>query len=1141
MIVLLGLLSTGPATAATLTVCASGCMYTSVQAAVDAASPGDTVLLRAGETFTGHLRLPVKTNTTGAYIVIRSDASDSSLPSASTRLIPLGKAGGNTDRRLLARLVGLGGQWKTTPVVSAEPGAHHYRLQFLDIDGVNQEGWGTLVSLGTNGSEQSTLSAVPWQIVLDRVYVHGHAVRGQQRCISLNGRQVDIFNSYITDCFNFAVDAQAIGGFNGPGPFRIINNYLEASSENVMFGGADPRIIGLVPSDIEIRRNHFYKPLAWRDPILKPPSQPRATAQSGGSLAAGTYYFKVVAIIEIAWDVAVSAPSTEVSATVGSNGAVALSWTGVSNADRYRVYAGNSTGGQSRYMETSGPTTSFLYTGSGQVQKTPASSGTRWNVKNLLELKNAQRVTVDGNVFEHSWAASQRGFAIVLTPRNQDGTAPWSVVRDVTISNNIVRHAASGISVLGQDYVNPSERTERITIRNNLFYDISPTWGETGDFIVMTQSPQDIVIDRNTIFHSGIIVLADDGQIPGFVFTNTVVPHNTYGIMGIGGGFGKDALASYFPGSIFRRNGIGGGNPAQYPADNYVLDLATFKAQFVNAAERDYRLVDGSDFKNAGTDGRDIGVDFGALSAVVNGVIGGIASPIPTSGSTGGGSGGGGGGGTGSPFGGTPRTLPGVFEAEDFDDGGEGVAYHDLTAENQGGLYRNTGVDIVASGDSNGGYALGWVKASEWLRYSVNVSAAGTYDIEVRVASSGYGGTFRLEVNGVDKTGPMSIPDTGGWERWQTIRKTGVSLTAGQQEWRLVMLTNATSTRGVGNINYVRLVAPASGGASGSISYTGSPVALPGVIQAENFDNGGSGIAYRDNSPGNAGGVYRATDVDIATTSDTNGGYTLGWVGAGEWLNYTVSVASAGTYDIELRVASAGAGGSLHLEVNGVDRTGPFVVPNTGGWQQWTTIRRRGVSLAAGSQVWRLVMDTNGSSTSAVGNINYIRAVASSSSPYLGTAVTLPGTIQAEDFDAGGSGAAYSDLTAGNEGGAYRSGNVDIASASDTGGGYTLGWVGAGEWLKYTVNVGASGTYDLEIRVASAGTGGTFYIEVDGVDRTGSISVPNTGGWQTWTTIRKTGVSLLAGPQVWRVVMSSNGASTAAVGNINWIRASRVQ
>ena len=315
-------------------------------------------------------------------------------------------------------------------------------------------------------------------------------------------------------------------------------------------------------------------------------------------------------------------------------------------------------------------------------------------------------------------------------------------------------------------------------------------------------------------------------------------------------------------------------------------------------------------------------------------------------------------------------------------------------------------------------------------------------------------------------------------------------------------------------------------------------MALPGTIEAENFDQGGSGVGYHDTSPGNTGGQYRTSDVDVASATDTGGGYRLGWIDAGEWLNYSVNVGAAGAYDIEVRVASNGGGGRFHIEANGVDKTGAMTIPNTGGWQTWTTIRRTGVTLAAGPQVWRLVMDGLGE-TGAVGNLNWIRAAAASagtgSTPVTGTPVALPGTLQAEDFDNGGEGVAFHDLTSINEGGVHRTTGVDLQTAVDAGGGYNVGWTKAGEWLKYTVNVGAAGTYDLEIRVASAGAGGTFHVEANGVDRTGPLTIPDTGGWQSWTTIRKTGVSLGAGQQVWRVVMDANG-STGSVGNINYIR-----
>src|SRR5262249_4855728 len=158
---------------------------------------------------------------------------------------------------------------------------------------------------------------------------------------------------------------------------------------------------------------------------------------------------------------------------------------------------------------------------------------------------------------------------------------------------------------------------------------------------------------------------------------------------------------------------------------------------------------------------------------------------------------------------------------------------------------------------------------------------------------------------------------------------------------------------------------------------------------------------------------------------------------------------------------------------------------------------------------------------------------APSHGPYLGTPVALPGTVQFENYDTGGNGVAYHDTTSGNSGSVYRSNYVDIQATTDAGGGYNLAWVKAGEWLLYTVAVGTSRTYALDVRVASNGGGGTFHMEVDGVNVTGAMNVPSTGGWQAWKTITRTGITLAAGQHVFRVVMDANGTS-GSVGNFNW-------
>jgi hypothetical protein len=142
-----------------------------------------------------------------------------------------------------------------------------------------------------------------------------------------------------------------------------------------------------------------------------------------------------------------------------------------------------------------------------------------------------------------------------------------------------------------------------------------------------------------------------------------------------------------------------------------------------------------------------------------------------------------------------------------------------------------------------------------------------------------------------------------------------------------------------------------------STPYSGTPLPIPGQINAELFDNGGEGVAYYDTTPGNSGGQARATDVDIEDSSE--GGYDIGWIAAGEWLNYTVTAQSAGSYSVQLRVASPG-GASMHVGFNGPSNVWSVVaIPATGGWQTWTTVTLP-VTLGAGTQQMTLRFDTGG-------------------------------------------------------------------------------------------------------------------------------------------------------------------------------------
>jgi hypothetical protein len=323
------------------------------------------------------------------------------------------------------------------------------------------------------------------------------------------------------------------------------------------------------------------------------------------------------------------------------------------------------------------------------------------------------------------------------------------------------------------------------------------------------------------------------------------------------------------------------------------------------------------------------------------------------------------------PFGGTAAAVPGTIEAERFDEGGQSIAYFDSTAGNARGEYRATDVDIEATSDAGGGFNLAKTRAGEWLKYTVNVTATGTYTLEARVANVGAGARFHVEIDGVDRTGGIAVPDTGGWQSWQTVTLPGMALSAGEHVIRL-SLDAAASSGGAGNFNWLRFVSGTS--APPSPAYGGTPAALPGIVQIENFDEGALGTAYNDASPQNSGGVYRATAVDIGPTNDpSSGGFYVGWTRAGEWLEYTVNATQSRTYGVNVRVANLGSGAAFRIEIDGVDRTGAIAVPNTGGWDTWQTITAGALSIEQGLHVVRLVMLTANRENAGVGNFGFLQ------------------------------------------------------------------------------------------------------------------------------------------------------------------------
>jgi hypothetical protein len=477
-----------------------------LQDAINRAKCGDVIRLAAAATFVGNFVLPNK-GECKEWIFIRSDAADSNLPKPGARITP---SYVNVMPKVFSDNV--------DPALTASSGANHYRLVGLEIGlaGNVKSNYGIVMA----GQSEASLAELPHDITIDRCYIHGSPNGSIKRGVTLNGASLAVVDSYISDIHVVGQDTQAIIGWNGPGPFKIANNELEAAGENVMFGGARPALAGNIPSDIEIRGNHFFKPLSWM---------------------------------------------------VGNPG-----------------YAGN-----------------------------------HWSVKNLLEFKIAQRVLVSGNILENNWVDGQSGFGIQITPRTEDGKAPWVYVQDITFTENVLRHTACGANIAGMDDGDPQKlvRGRKILIQNNLFEDVNgKNWGGgDGRLFQMLSGADAVTIDHNTAFQSNQMVFADGRPNTNFIFQNNITPHNSYGVFGSGFAPGTSSLQHFFPGFVFEKNLIQGtaGNglsQSSYPAGNFfVADWGA--VNFVDFAKGNYALAANSPYKKKGTDGKDIGADIAAVNA----------------------------------------------------------------------------------------------------------------------------------------------------------------------------------------------------------------------------------------------------------------------------------------------------------------------------------------------------------------------------------------------------------------------------------------------------------------------------------------------------------------------------------------------
>jgi hypothetical protein len=530
-----------------------------LQAALNKASCGDTIVLQSGAVYTGIFTFPAKDCDDNRWIVLRSSAPDSALPREGTRMTPCYAGVSSLPGRpplhcsstndVLSKLV-MNATSAPGPVEFA-PGANHYRLTGLEI--TRQPGTPMVESLASVQSE-GTMD----HIVFDRVWMHGTAQDETTRGVALGGSTyVSIVDSYFSDfhCVSSTgscTDAQAISGGLGShpmGPYKIVNNFLEAAAENVLFGGGAATV---TPADIEIRGNHMFKPLTWMK---------------------------------------------------------------------------------------------------GQAGYVGGTNGKPFIVKNLLELKNAQRVLMDGNIMDNSWGGfSQVGFAIVLTPKNQSAAGggnlcPDCQVTDVTIRNGIIRHVASGLQIANALSDNGGKPLDgqRYSIHDLIIDDIDGTkYDGPGGFAQVSMGVgvtvlQNVMIDHVTAFPPSTLLTVGDQttvnpKMRNFIFTNSIVNAGPYPVWSTGSGGQANCafhdsphitLDACFSTYYFSTNAIiASPSGAKWPSGNFFPSSAS-AVEFANyngGNGGDYHLQPSSPYKGEATDGKDLGADVDAVQTATTGV-----------------------------------------------------------------------------------------------------------------------------------------------------------------------------------------------------------------------------------------------------------------------------------------------------------------------------------------------------------------------------------------------------------------------------------------------------------------------------------------------------------------------------------------
>lgn len=560
-----------------------------LQTAFDAVQPG-TILLLAPDTFLApidigkgdlYAKIGKKNNPNNKYIIVMPELYQY-LPTDGMRLNPEAATGNSNYPKVKNTMPHL----VTSKIYSGHPtfsmDAYSSYWVFIGLDIFTHpnpnyafQHYDDLVQLGAGGHYlqpiTDSLQKVPHHILIDRCYFHCEMnpkigkLNGIKRAIGLNSGQTAVVNCYFSNLVCEGFEAACIQGWTGPGQYRIINNFMESAGINFILGGAwIYEHIGYA-KDIEFRNNHCYKRPQW-NPI------------------------------------------------------------------------------------------------------DPSYDGSQWCVKNNFELKQSARSIIEGNIFENCWYGcyGQKGFGALLTIRSYQG-GPANELLDITFQNNIFKNTEQGISIAGLDdvdinsfenaphppgYVRPQGK--RWKIANNLFL-LTPKGTTVTRAIYQCVNIQDLIIDHNTAIHTDYV---DRGLTIGMSpsnggtnldcsYTNNIQYHHGSGVSGDFGSSGAGpALASVWPdvtdanqrfnknilaktswiGNSYYENFVFNSYPNTI-SKNYLphWDSIFFVDSLMGQTTdiRGFKLANNSPYKNAGTDGKDIGANLDDVYNFTKNVIAG--------------------------------------------------------------------------------------------------------------------------------------------------------------------------------------------------------------------------------------------------------------------------------------------------------------------------------------------------------------------------------------------------------------------------------------------------------------------------------------------------------------------------------------